>query len=105
MEFFRVRKPSIVEPELLIETDDIGDQRVSIPSGDCTPVVERIVVVSASLTNLLSPVGIHNAFIAIAAAHQDEDAFVFLVLHKLNTVNLLKLTGSARGFATLKHWI
>src|SRR5262245_59641288 len=80
-------------PELLIESDGIHDQGVSLPLSDRRAVIARH---SFRSGNDRTPIRIDDAPIAISAPEQDQDPAQLRLLNELKPVWHLKLTWSAR---------
>src|SRR4029453_252270 len=87
------------EPEILIESLGVGDQRVFVPFRDSPAEIQRIVSISAKLALLGTPVRINDPVGAISTAHELENAFAVPVFDKLHPVRALELTRAARGDA------
>src|SRR2546428_2702207 len=105
MQLLGMRQTAVVEPEFLIETLDVHNQRVSLPLADGAAVVERVVRVTVDLADLDAPIGPDFPPIAVTAGEQYPDAAEVGILDKLESVNLLVLARSSGRFAKQIHRI
>ena len=91
MQLLGVWKAAVAEPKLFVERFGIDDQCVPFPLPSRVSIVQRIVVVAAKFTSLLSPVGIYEMPIMIAATGHEKNPAEGFVFDKLITVRHLKL--------------
>src|SRR5262245_22015374 len=96
MKLFGMGEAAVREPEFLIESLDVGDQRVFVPFRDSPAEIQRIVSIAANLALLRPPVGVDDPVGAISAAHELENAFAVPVFDELHPVRALELTRAAR---------
>ena len=85
-------KPAAREPESLVVADRIDDQRVLLPAADRVAVVGEH---DLGRLPLRPPVGVDHAPVAVAAAHQHEDASDLALLDELHAIRHLELARTA----------
>src|SRR5262245_12483904 len=68
-----VGKASVGEPEVLVESPRVDDQRLTLPFSHSAAVIQRVVIVTAHLTGMGAPVQVDDAVVAVSAANQDEN--------------------------------
>src|SRR5262245_56339183 len=61
----RVRQPAVREPEILVESGRLDDERVAFPSAAAAAVVERVVVVAADLAAILAAVEVDDSIVVV----------------------------------------
>src|SRR5262249_49674507 len=98
-----MRQSAVGEPEFLVETFCIDNERVTFPFADGSAIVERIVRIAAKLALLCTPVGIDDAIVSIAATYEGKHTFPVTVFIELNSVRQLILPGPTRRHAVQKH--
>src|SRR5688572_7495610 len=94
-----VRQPAVGEPEVLVEPAGVGHERAALPFSHRPAIVQGVIVISTDLAHVSTAVGVDDAVVAVAAAHQHEHALSGAVLDELDAVALLELTGPARRLA------
>src|SRR5215470_19580867 len=104
MQLLCVRKPAVREPEPLVETLRVNDERVGLPAADGAAEIQRVVGVALHLPLLLAPVGVDEAPVPVAAAHHDEDPLAIALLQELHAEAVLELAWTAGRQAMQEHW-
>src|SRR5215470_462181 len=102
MEFTRMRKTAVGEPEFLIEIFGIYYQRIAFPVSQRAAVERREIFV---IWFQRPAVGINQSPVVIAAADQDEYSLFLAIFQELNSIWQLKLTRASGRHAREKHWI
>jgi hypothetical protein len=95
MQFVRVRKTPVGEPEFLIETLGVYNECVTLPLGNSASVVERIIRVAAQLPNLLAAIEVDQPPIVVDATDKHENPLMIFILNELDAVGFLELPRSA----------
>src|SRR5262245_51709291 len=103
MKLFGMRKASVAEPKLFVQSFGVDNQRVAFPMTSRVPVVQRIRVIAAKISLLRPAVGIDEMPIVIAASSHHKNPSKSLLLQKLISIRHLKLTNGSRRLAREKH--
>src|SRR5438045_749951 len=82
---------AVGEPEVLVEPPRIGHQRVTLPFSDGSPVIQRVVVVSADLALMATAVKEDDPVVGVPTPQQHKNALAFAIFYKLHTFGQLEL--------------
>ena len=105
MKLFGVGKTSVAEPELLVQSSGIDDERISFPMTAGISVVQRIGVIAANVALLRPSVGIYKVPLVVAAPGHYKNPSEGLVFQKLISIRHLKLAQRSGRLAGDEHWI
>src|SRR5688572_21040853 len=94
-----MRKTAVREPEVLVETSRVNDQRVPLPFCHRTPIIQGIVVIAADLAGMSPAIEVDDTKIAVAAADQHKNALALAIFHELHPIGKLELTRATRRLA------
>src|SRR5262245_60132618 len=103
MKLFGMRKASVAEPELFVQSFGVDNEGVAFPLTSRVSVIQGIRVIAAKISLLRSSVGIDEMPIVIAASGHHKNSSESFLLQKLIPIRHLKLAHGSGRLAREKH--
>src|SRR5688572_10143766 len=67
LQLVRVRNPAVGEPEVLVETPRVHDERIALPFSHRSAVIQWVVIVAANLPDMSAAVEVNDAEVVVPA--------------------------------------